>query len=225
MTAISLVTGANRGLGLEFVKQLRARGERVFATARTPRDAAELRALTPDVLALDVASTQSIDSLAAALKGQPIDVLINNAGVFGNDPSISELSLPEFQRVFAANVFGPALLAKAVVPNLEAGRRKLIANISSTLGSIERSSHGFSWSYRSSKAALNMLGVAMHHELAPRGFTCVNFCPGWNQTEMGGPNAPLKPADSIRSLIAVLDRLTVADSGRFLSHQGETIPW
>ncbi|MFM9958408.1 MAG: SDR family oxidoreductase [Phycisphaerales bacterium] len=225
MASIYLVTGANRGLGLEIVKQLRARGERVFGTARTPRDAGELRELTPDVLALDVSSSSSIDSLAAALKGQAIDVLVNNAGVFGEDPSLKELSLGEFQRVFAANVFGPALLAKAVVPNLEAGGRKLIANISSTLGSIAKSSAGFSWSYRSSKAALNMLSVAMHHELSPRGFVCVSFCPGWNKTQMGGPNAPLEPSDSMKSLIGVMDRLGASDSGKFLSHVGEEIPW
>ncbi len=225
MPTTTLVTGANRGLGLEFVRQLRARGERVFATARSPKDAADLRALTPDVLALDVSSESSIASLAAALKGQPIDVLINNAGVFGDDPSLAELKMPEFQRVFAANVFGPALVARALRPNLDAGSRKVIANISSTLGSIASSTHGFSWSYRASKAALNMLSVAMHNELSPAGYTCVAFCPGWNKTDMGGKDAPLDPRDSIRSLLGVIDKLTKADGGRFISHEGKTIPW
>lgn len=207
------------------VKQLRARGERVFGTARSPREATALRALTPDVLALDVSSGPSIESLAAALKGQPIDVLVNNAGVFGEDPSLGELSLGEFQRVFGANVFGPALLTRALRANLELGGRKLVVNISSTLGSIAQSSPGFSWSYRSSKAALNMLTMAMHHELSSRGFVCVSVCPGWNKTDMGGPNAPLEPADSMRSLIGVMDRLGPGDSGRFLSHLGEGIAW
>jgi NAD(P)-dependent dehydrogenase (short-subunit alcohol dehydrogenase family) len=225
MPTTTLVTGANRGLGLEFVRQLRARGERVFATARSPKDAADLRALTPDVLALDVASESSIESLAAALKGQPIDVLINNAGVIGDDPSITQLKMSEFQRVFSANVFGPALVARALKPNLDSGGRKLIANISSTLGSIASSTHGFSWSYRASKAALNMLSVAMHNELSPSGYTCVAFCPGWNKTDMGGAGAPLEPKDSIRSLIAVIDTLSPNDSGRFLSHVGKPIPW
>jgi NAD(P)-dependent dehydrogenase (short-subunit alcohol dehydrogenase family) len=225
MPTTTLVTGANRGLGLEFVRQLRARGERVFATARSPKDAADLRALTPDVLALDVSSESSIESLAAALKGQPIDVLINNAGVIGDDPSITQLKMSEFQRVFSANVFGPALVARALKPNLDAGGRKLIANISSTLGSIASSTHGFSWSYRSSKAALNMLSVAMHNELSPGGYTCVSFCPGWNKTDMGGKDAPLDPKESIRSLIAVIDTLSPSDSGKFLSHVGKPIPW
>lgn len=225
MPTNTLVTGANRGLGLEFVRQLRARGERVFATARSPKDAAELRGVTPDVLALDVSSESSIASLAAALKGQAIDVLINNAGVFGDDASLGALKMSEFQRVFAANVFGPALVAKALRPNLDLGGRKLIANISSTLGSIASSTAGFSWSYRSSKAALNMLSVAMHNELSPMGYTCVAFCPGWNKTDMGGKDAPLEPKDSIRSLIGVMDRLTKADSGKFLSHEGKGIAW
>lgn len=225
MPTTYFVTGANRGLGLEMVKQLRARGERVFGAARSPREATSLRALTPDVLALDVSSGPSIDSLAAAMKGQPIDVLVNNAGVFGEDPSIKELSFGEFQRVFGANVFGPAILARALLPNLEMGGRKVIANISSTLGSIAQSSAGFSWSYRSSKAALNMLTAAMHLELSPKGFVCVSFCPGWNKTDMGGPNAPLEPADSMGSLLGVMDRLGPHDSGRFLSHVGEAIPW
>lgn len=225
MSRTYLVTGANRGLGLEFVRQLRARGERVFATARTPRDAAELRALTPDVLALDVASGASIQSLAAALKGQAIDVLVNNAGVFGNDPSLNEITMEEFQRVFAANAFGPALVVRALLANLEAGRERRVFTISSTLGSITHSSSGFSWSYRSSKAAVNMLTVAMHNELSPRGFTCVTFCPGWNKTDMGGKDAPLEPKDSIRSLIGVMDRVGPADSGRFLSHEGNSIAW
>ncbi|MBN8645458.1 MAG: SDR family oxidoreductase [Planctomycetes bacterium] len=225
MSSTYLVTGANRGLGLEFVRQLKARGERVFATARTPRDAADLRALTPDVLALDVSSESSIQSLAAALKGQAIDVLINNAGVFGNDPGLNEITMGEFQRVFAANTFGPALLVKALVKNVEAGRKRQVFTISSTLGSITHSSHGFSWSYRSSKAAVNMLTAAMHNELSPRGFTCVTFCPGWNKTDMGGKDAPLEPKDSIRSLIGVMDRIVPADSGRFLSHEGNAIAW
>lgn len=225
MPANYLVTGANRGLGLEFVRLLRSRGERVFAACRAPREAADLRSLTPDVLALDVASQASIDSLAAALKGQPVDVLVNNAGVIGNDAAMPELSMAEFQRVFTTNTFGPTLLAKALAPNVRAGSRKLIVNISSSLGSIAQNMHGFSWSYKASKAALNMLTTGLSAALAPDGVTVVTVCPGWNKTDMGGPEAPLDPAESIRSLVGVMDRLTIKDSGTFLSHEGKPIPW
>lgn len=225
MQTTYLVTGANRGLGLEFVRQLRARGDRVFAGARSPKNAGALRELTPDVLALDVASEEGIASLASALKGQPIDVLINNAGVFGEDPTLGALSMSEFQRVFGANVFGPALLVRALIANLDAGKRKVVANVSSQLGSISQSGSGFSWSYRSSKAALNMVSVAMHQELSGRGYTCVALCPGWNRTDMGGKEAPLEPADSIRSLVKLIDGLTAARSGKFLDREGAEIPW
>ncbi len=224
-----LITGANRGLGLELTRQLRARGERVFATARVPRDAGELRKLTPDVLALDAADPASIESLGAAMKGQAVDVLINNAGIYGKDTSLDALSAAEFERVFRTNVAGPALITRALLPSLRSGRRKLVVNVSSTYGSISSSisggSSGGSWSYKSSKAALNMVTSDLHNALKAEGFTCVSVCPGWNRTDMGGSGAPLDPRDSMRSLIGVVDRLNVSDSGRFLSHEGSPIAW
>lgn len=224
-----LITGANRGLGLELTRQLRARGERVFATARAPRDAGELRKLTPDVLALDAAEPASIESLGAAMKGQAVDVLINNAGIYGKDTSLDALSAAEFERVFRTNVAGPALITRALLPSLRGGRRKLVVNVSSTYGSISSSisggSSGGSWSYKSSKAALNMVTSDLHNALKPEGFTCVSVCPGWNRTDMGGSGAPLDPRDSMRSLIGVMDRLSVSDSGRFLNHEGSPIAW
>lgn len=220
-----LVTGVNRGLGLEFVRQLRARGGTVIGAARDLSKASDARKAAHELHALDVADQKSIDALVAALKGRPIDVLIHNAGVFGEDPSIGEVSFGEFRRVFDTNTFGPAVLTKALLPNLRAGQGRTILNISSTLGSIAQSTPGFSLSYRASKAALNMLTVAMHHDLAKEGFTCVTFCPGWNRTDMGGAEAPLDPAESIAKLLTVEARLTKRDSGNFYSHEGSPIPW
>jgi len=220
-----LVTGANRGLGLEFVRQLRARGERVIAAVRDVTKSSDAAASAHEIHPLDVADEKSINAFAKALQGKPIDVLIHNAGVMGADTSVAEVSFAEFRRVFDANTFGPAVLTKTLLPNLRAGERKMVLNISSTLGSISQAEGGFSYAYKASKAALNMITVAMHHDLAKEGFTCVTFCPGWNRTDMGGPNAPLEARDSIAKLLTVEARLTKRDSGNFYSHEGSPIPW
>ena len=141
------------------------------------------------------------------------------------DPSIAEVSLAEFRRVFDTNASGPAVLTRALLPSLRAGRLKRIVNISSTLGSIETSSNGFSVAYRASKAALNMITVATHQDLAKDGFTVVTMCPGWNRTDMGGAEAPLDPSEGVAGVLAVESRLTPADSGKFLSHEGKIVPW
>lgn len=220
-----LVTGASRGLGLEFARQISRRGDRVIAAVRNPDTSPEVRALGAEVLSLDAADPDSIEAFASKLRGKPIDVLINNAGIMGEDRSLDAVSFDTFRDVFDTNVAGPALLTRALLPNLRAGGAKRILNISSTLGSIERARAGFSYAYRTSKAALNMLTAAMHHDLAKDGFTVVSFCPGWNRTDMGGPEAMLDPKDSIASLLKVEGRLKPADSGKYLSHEGAAIPW
>lgn len=220
-----IVTGASRGLGLEMVRQLRARGETVIGTVRSPKDEAQVKELGAEVMRLEMSDSASIEAFAAALRGRPIDVLVNNAGVSAKDAALSKLSMEEFQRVFTTNVFGPMLLAKALVPNLKTGGRKFIANISSLLGSHANAWGGFSWAYCSSKSALNMLTVLAAKELHAEGFTVVTFSPGWNRTDMGGPDAPLDPRDGIRSLLSVMDRITSADNGKFISEEGKPIAW
>lgn len=220
-----LVTGANRGLGLEFVKQLKARGDEVIGTARTPSKAAELRATGARVVALEVADPRSIDAMAKELRSAPIDVLVNNAAVSDEDRRVTDLSMEAFRRVFDTNVFGTALVSKALLPNIRAGSRKVIANISSQLGSVASASSGFSYAYCASKSALNMVTAKMAKDLAGDGVTVMTLCPGWNRTDMGGAEAPLDPRDSIRALIHLIDGFTIKDSGRYIQYNGNELPW
>ena len=238
-----LVTGANRGLGLEFARQYKEAGSRVIGTARNPDEAEELAALDVRVMQLDVTNQESVDNLVAALDGEAIDVLINNAGIFPRVGKIDEIDFDDYNRTLAVNTVGPVRVTRALLPNLRRGelkiiagprallpnlRRgelKIIAGLSSNLGSIAENERGSFYGYRESKAALNMFTKTLAAELGPEGFTCVVLTPGWVQTDMGGPNATLTPAESISGMKAVLDRLTPADNGTFWSYDGSQMPW
>lgn len=219
-----LITGANRGIGLELVKQLRARGDTVIATTRTGSDA-DLAAAGARVVKLEVSDEDSIAALASTLASTPIDVLINNAGVGSQASSIKDQSFEELSRVFTVNAFAPILLAKACLPALRAGQRRVIMNVSSQLASISTNNGGSSYPYRGSKTALNQLTMCLANELRPENFCCVSVHPGWVRTDMGGPKAPMLPPDSARHLITLADRLTPADSGKFLNYDGATMAW
>jgi NAD(P)-dependent dehydrogenase (short-subunit alcohol dehydrogenase family) len=220
------ITGANRGLGLEFARQLSKRPETtIIATAREPEKAGELARLVHDVVPLDVASESSIAGLRERVKDRPIDVLINNAGVSGKAKTVAELGLEELQRVFGINAFGPMLVTRALLANLRAGKRKTVFNITSQLGSIANNTGGSTYSYRASKTALNQLTVSMANELRPEGFCCVVVHPGWVQTDMGGPNAPLTVEQSVTAMLKVLDGLTGGESGKFLNYDGKGMAW
>lgn len=220
-----LVTGANRGLGLEFARQYAAAGWTVIGTARTPDEATELKALGVEVRALDVADPASIDGLATSLEGRPIDLLINNAGIFPRVDRLEATDFADVERTFAVNTLGPMRLTRALLPQLRLGRLKQVVSISSGLGSIANNSSGRYYGYRESKAALNMFTRSLAAELADEGFTCVVLSPGWVQTDMGGPNATLTPAQSVTGLRNVIDGLTPAMTGRFLNHDGAEQPW
>jgi NAD(P)-dependent dehydrogenase (short-subunit alcohol dehydrogenase family) len=220
-----LITGANRGLGVEFARQYKEAGWHVIGTARNPEDAQELRALDVRVVQLDVTDQESVDSMAADLAGQPIDLLINNAGIFPRVGKIDEIDFDDYQRTLAVNTVGPVRVTRALLPNLRRGELKIIAGLSSNLGSIAENERGNFYGYRESKAALNMFTKTLAAELGPEGFICVVLTPGWVQTDMGGPNAPLQPADSIAGMKAVLDKLTPADNGTFWSYDGSEMPW
>jgi NAD(P)-dependent dehydrogenase (short-subunit alcohol dehydrogenase family) len=220
-----LVTGANRGLGLEFARQYKEAGWQVIGTARNPDDAQELAALGVRVMQLDVTSQASADELATALDGEAIDVLINNAGIFPRVGKIDEIDFDDYNRTLAVNTVGPVRVTRALLPNLRKGNLKIIAGLSSNLGSIAENERGNFYGYRESKAALNMFTKTLAAELGPEGFICIVLTPGWVQTDMGGPSAPLQPADSISGMKAVLDRLTPADNGTFWSYDGSQMPW
>jgi NAD(P)-dependent dehydrogenase (short-subunit alcohol dehydrogenase family) len=221
-----LITGANRGLGLEFARQYAAAGWKVIGTARTPAKAADLEALEVRVMQLDVTDPESVTALAKALDGTPIDLLINNAGIMDRESdSITNVDFDSVERVYAVNTLGPMRVTRALLPNLRAGTSKQIVHITSGLGSIAENTFGRFYGYRESKAALNMFNRSLAVELADEGFTCVVMSPGWVQTDMGGSEAPLAPAESIGGMRTVIDGLTPADSGTFRNYDGETMPW
>jgi NAD(P)-dependent dehydrogenase (short-subunit alcohol dehydrogenase family) len=174
---------------------------------------------------LDVADQGSVDRMAAELADQPIDLLINNAGIFPRVGKLDEIDFDDYSRTLAVNTVGPVRVTRALLPNLRQGQLKIIAGLSSNLGSIAENERGNFYGYRESKAALNMFTKTLAAELGPEGFTCVVLTPGWVQTDMGGPNAPLQPADSIAGMKAVLDKLTPADNGSFWSYDGSQMPW
>ncbi|HEY1332887.1 MAG TPA: SDR family oxidoreductase [Myxococcaceae bacterium] len=223
-----VVTGANRGIGLEFVKQLTARGEEVDATARDPADAGELQALaSPGVRLrihrLDVAEDASVAAFAQNLAPGPVDVLINNAGVSGVKGG--ELIDPDdVLRVLNVNAVGTLRVVRALLPRLREGKDKKIVNLTSKLGSIADASGG-RYAYRSSKAALNMVTKLLAEDLRAEGFRAVALHPGWVQTRMGGSAAPVPPEQSVQGMLQIIDGLTSEQSGRVFDFQGRDIPW
>ena len=219
-----LVTGASRGLGAEFVQQLLRRGHTVIAAVREPDSASSAARAGAKVVRLDVTRPETFEAFARALDG-PIDVLINNAGVAATDASLPSMTAESWEQVFQTNVFGQALLVRALLPLLRRGKRKTIANVSSSLGSLAVTTGGFSYAYCCSKSALNMLTVLMHKELAGDGFTVISLDPGWNRTDMGGEQAPLDPRDTVKGMVALLGGLKAADSGKFLGYDGHIRPW
>jgi NAD(P)-dependent dehydrogenase (short-subunit alcohol dehydrogenase family) len=210
-----LITGASRGLGQELARQYAADRWRVIGTERSPK--AEYR--------LDVTDAAQIGALAAKLNGTPLDVLFCNAGIIGKrGMALGSFDYAAWQDVLNVNVLGVAAVIEALVENVAASERKVIAVMSSRLGSISESS-GMTLPYATSKAALNLLAKGLAATLAPRGIIVVALSPGWVRTDMGGAGAPLSPTASVGGLRKVIAGLKPADSGRFFSHDGSTIPW
>jgi NAD(P)-dependent dehydrogenase (short-subunit alcohol dehydrogenase family) len=227
----ALVSGANRGLGLEMTRQLLARGDRVVAACRQPGKALALTRLAAEhpgklhVLPLDLADPRTIAELARQIGALDVDVdlLVNNAGVLVEHERFGAIEPKSLRDSFAVNAEGAFLLAQALNPHLADSAK--IVNLSSTLGSITSTSSLYSPSYAMSKAALNMATRLLSIALAERNIVVVSMSPGWVRTDMGGAGAPLKPEASIASMLRVIDHLKRSDSGRFLSQNGETIPW
>ena len=229
-----IVTGANRGLGLAFTRQLLERGEHVIATCRQPGKATALNTLSGEfpgrlhILPLDVAETKSRTEfvrelpLVLAADGR-IDLLINNAGVLQSGERFGHIDAAMLEDSFRINAIGPFLLGQALAPLLADGAR--IANLSSVMGSLARSTEFRSPSYCSSKAAQNMLTVELAHALRARGIVVLALHPGWVQTDMGGSSATVDGADSARGLLQVIDAATLEDSGHFLDWRGQALPW
>jgi NAD(P)-dependent dehydrogenase (short-subunit alcohol dehydrogenase family) len=227
-----LVTGANRGLGLEFVRQYAADGWRVFAGCRDPGSAKELGQLAAAsggkvrVLALDVTDTASVRAAAQSLAGEPIDLLINNAGVGApKNQRLGSLDYAAWARVLDANTMGPMRVVEAFLENVAAGGERRIVTLTSAMGSIADNATGGSYAYRSSKAAVNIVMKSLSIDLAPRGITCVVVHPGWVRTDMGGPGGKLDPPESVAALRRLIAGLRPQDTGRFFNYDGKPYPW
>jgi len=220
-----LITGANRGIGLECARQFAAKGYQVIGTVRDPADASELSAVADRVEPLLVTDAASVAALAQRLDGVAIDMLLNNAGVFDRrDVTVDKVDFAVMEQTLAVNTLGPLRVTQALLPNLRAGKRRTIVNLSSQLGSITDSS-GRWYAYRTSKAALNQINKTLSAELAPEGFTCVVLHPGWVRTDMGGASATYSPQESVGGLVAVIEKLGPRDTGRFYDFKGTPIPW
>ncbi|HEY0525508.1 MAG TPA: SDR family oxidoreductase [Stellaceae bacterium] len=219
-----LVTGAGRGLGLEFARQYRADGWRVIGTVRDPGRAAELKSLGAEVHALDVTDMAAVARLGQALAGEAIDVAIANAGVYGpRDMTLDALDVEGWLDTFRVNTIAPVAVAAALRgPVSRSGGRKMAA-ITSRLGSIEYNREGGMYAYRSSKAALNAAWRSF--AIDNPGIVAILLHPGWVRTDMGGPNADLSPAESVAGMRRVIAGAGDADSGRFFGHDGTAIPW
>ena len=219
-----LITGAARGLGLDFVKQYAARGWKVHACARSPES---LKEVAGDVhlYKLEVTDYGAVKALASELKGEAIDVLICNAGVSGSEAGdLGRIDPKVWRDTFEVNALAPLMMAEAFVEQVAASKdRKLIA-ISSRLGSITHND-GARYAYRASKTALNMEWQSLSKDTAAKGLICVVLHPGWVQTDMGGKAATLTIAQSVPSMVKVIDGLQPADNGRFLNYDGTELPW
>lgn len=224
-----LITGANRGLGLEFAKQYEADGWRVYACCRKPDAASDLNALAASdrvsVHALDIGDHEAIDALAKELDGVAIDVLLNNAGAFGDRAGFGNSDYETWSRMFRVNSLGPMKVAEAFVDHVAKSERKVIANVTSKMGSIGDNTSGSYYIYRSTKAALNMITKSLALDLSGRGISVCVLHPGWVKTDMGGMGAPLEPTESISGMRGVLNGMSLEKSGGFFNYDGADIPW
>jgi len=234
-----LITGANRGLGLDFVRRLAPQGWQIHACCRNPAKADELLAIAAEfdvtLHALDVADFDQIDALKKALGHAPIDVLLNNAGIM--ETSQRALSLDhtnqmfetldedEWMAVLRVNTMAPMRMCEVFVDNVTASDRKQVLMMSSIVGSIDSNSTSRWYHYGTSKTALNMVMRSLAADLRDRGITVMSLHPGWTQTDMGGPEAALTIDQSVNGMVELLKKLTPADSGRFIAWNGEDVPW
>lgn len=222
-----LITGANRGIGLELARQYAAAGWDVIGCCRKPKEANDLKALKGkiEIKALDVAKPASIAKLAAALKGRAIDVLLNNAGILGRRAGFGKADSKEFLAVMQVNALGPLLMTESFWPLVKRSKEKKIVAITSGMGSIASGANGGSYAYRSSKAALNMVMKNLGNDLGGKGIITAAISPGWVRTDMGGKSAPLAVKDSAAGIIQVIAGLDSPKSGGFFNYDGDSIPW
>jgi NAD(P)-dependent dehydrogenase (short-subunit alcohol dehydrogenase family) len=223
-----LITGAGRGIGLEFARQYAADGWTVIATVRDPAKGAALAGLggTVEVHMLDVADRAAIQRLAAELRGRAIDILICNAGIYGDKPKqeFGRVDWDEWARVLRTNVMAPLALAESFIEHVASGERRLIVMMTSQMGSTEESNGG-AYIYRTSKAALNNVAKTLAEDLNGRGITVLAMDPGWVKTDMGGASAPLMPEFSVRNMRKIFAKAGRRQTGHYLKYDGSSHPW
>ncbi|MDJ0780183.1 MAG: SDR family oxidoreductase [Gammaproteobacteria bacterium] len=226
-----LITGANRGIGLEFVRRFAADDWQVIACCRDPAAAGELQTLARtasgiEIHALDVTDYPRMQALAGELAGRPIDILLSNAGIYGpKGVAFGDVDPRSWREVLEVNTIAPLMLAQAFVDSVAASEQKLIAVISSKVGSIADNGSGGSYAYRSSKSALNQVVKSLSIDLADRGISTISLHPGWVLTDMGGPNAEIDTVESVSGLAGILRTAGPAQNGHFIEYNGDSIPW
>ena len=226
-----LITGSNRGIGLELTRAFADQSWRVFAACRVPDDAEELQELSEDhplvsIHALNVADDDQVQRLATEIRDLPLDILFNNAGVFGPEKQgFGESIVEDWLETFRVNTVAPMRMAELFVENVARSNRKIIASMGSVMGSIAENSSGGYYAYRTSKAGVHMVMKGLAADLAPRGITTAVFHPGWVHTRMGGPQAPVSPEQSAAGIQQVLLGLTPEDSGKFFDFEGNERAW
>lgn len=221
-----LVTGANRGIGYEYCRQLQARGDQVIAVCRHSSDELEALSKKPQIRVeteIDISDEDAVAALVEALNGQPVDVLINNAGIY-RQSSLASLDINGIRKQFEVNAIAPLNFTKSLLPNLTSGSK--IALMTSRMGSIADNTSGSSYGYRMSKVALSMAGKSLAHDLKPEGIAVAILHPGWVSTRMTDfTRSGISPEQSVNGLLARIDELTLATTGTFWHANGEVLPW
>ena len=227
-----LITGTNRGLGLELVKQLTSSGHRVIATCRNASKSLELLNLQKnlngalELMELDLMSDDSIGGLTALLSDREVDIFINNAGIMGlRGLEFGQITGESWLEVFRINTIAPLLVCQKIIKNINLGRDKKMFFISSRVGSIQENTGGAMYAYRSSKTALNQVVKSLSIDLLDRGISAIALHPGWVLTDMGGPKALIDTSTSVSGMIEVMDKVSIKDTGNFFNYDGSMIPW
>ncbi len=228
-----LITGANRGIGLEFVRQYAADGWCVFACCRDPAAARELNEVAAghadrvSIYPLDVTDHRQIEQLSHTLADEAIDVLINNAGVYPPEHGdvFGKTDYSAWVHTFEVNTMAPLKMAEAFIQQVARSRRKTIITLTSKMGSVADNRGGGSYIYRSSKSAVNNVMKSLSIDLSSRQITAVLLHPGWVRTDMGGPNGLISAQQSVTGMRQVIDTLRFEDSGQFYAYDGQIVPW
>ncbi len=226
-----LITGANRGIGLELTRQFSESGWQVLACCRSPQNAEDLNRIAMDnpavgVYPLDVTDYEQLAGLSSQLKDKKIDILLSNAGIYGPRTGVfGHVEVEAWRQVLEINTIAPLMLAQAFVEQVATSEQKVIAVISSRVGSIEDNSSGGGYIYRSSKTAVNQVVKSLSIDLVERGISTLSLHPGWVKTDMGGSEAEIFPAESVAGLKQILIGAGLPENGMFFDYDGSVIPW